>query len=213
MGNSSAHLPQDNETCKEKQIFRCCVSKVVWTTCKDMQMIAVKVIAVMKYDSRMIILPDSIAYMQCGSVRSEYSISSLVCESVWTRAVMLARVCEHSSGDGVVCCILISSSCMCPLLKACLLYRRIRGLLCCDKTLLAQKLTWNGEGASVGEKRKNGPSCISSTGHSLRMVSGTPSGLSPYKNQHAARGGPATYSGVQKSESTIKNACICIFPD
>lgn len=79
----------------------------------------------------------------CGYVMSEYSIFSLVCESAWSRVVMLAGVCEL--GSGVACCILISCSCMCPLLKACLLYRRIRGLLCCDKTLLAQKHTWNGE--------------------------------------------------------------------
>lgn len=88
----------------------------------------------------------------CGNVRSEYSIFSLVCVSVRTRVVMLARVCEL--GGGVACCILISSSCMCPLLKACLLYRRIRGLLCCDKTLLAQKHTWNGERDSLCRKKK-----------------------------------------------------------
>ncbi len=74
-------------------------------------------------------------------------------------------------------------------------------------------MKWWGRLSLCREERKNGPSCISSTGHSLRMVSGTLSGLSLYKNQHAAKGGPATYSGVQKSESTIQNACICIFPD
>lgn len=182
MGNSSAHLPRDNETCKEKQIFLCCVSKVV---CKNMLKYAddrskrqcSSELWWYDHTSRLYCL---YAVCSCGSVRSEYSIFSLVCESVWTRVVMLARVCER--GGGVVCCILISSSCMCPLLKACLLYRRIRGLLCCDKTLLAQKHTWNGERdrASVGKKKKEKWSFLHFlTSHTLRMVSGTPSGQSP----------------------------------